>query len=234
MSIADVALSPIREESVRSPGYLDSRSGLYSNESIVIYLTVAGSVVPMRVLESDSITSVKLRIQTCERFVAKKQKLVLGGRELSRNDSLIKDYGVTKGNVLHLVLRLSDRLVITVRTTCEKKFEFHVNRKYRVNQAANRQKRESSVVAKAVEKDVELSVVAANWDERTDGLHEGDNLSEELCVSSCSKQVRDFLLEPVFVNPIIKLPSTISDMIKSTLDGLERGKRPIRSSDGCE
>lgn len=124
----DVALSPIRKESVHSAGFFESRRGHCSSESILIYLSVAGSVIPMRVLESDSIASVKLRIQTCKGFVVKKQKLVFGGRELARNDSLVKDYGVTGGNVLHLVLRLSDLLLITVRTSCGKEFEFHIDR----------------------------------------------------------------------------------------------------------
>ncbi|XP_058100439.1 phosphatidylinositol 4-kinase gamma 4-like [Magnolia sinica] len=121
MSSAGVTVSPIRDDSVLSPG-------CYSSESILIYLTVGGSVIRVPVMESDSIASVKLRIQTCKGFVVKKQKLVFGGRELARNDSLVRDYGVTDGNVLHLVLRLSDLQVITVRTTCGKEFEFQVER----------------------------------------------------------------------------------------------------------
>ncbi|KAF8379712.1 hypothetical protein HHK36_029157 [Tetracentron sinense] len=128
MSTAGVALSLIHEESVLSPGYFHGRPSLSSSESILIYLTVAGSVIPMRVLESDSIASVKLRIQSYKGFVVKKQKLVFGGRELARSNSLVRDYGVTNGNVLHLVLRLSDLRVITVKTTCGKEFEFHVER----------------------------------------------------------------------------------------------------------
>lgn len=125
---AGVVLSPIRERMVQSPGYLDDRVDLRSGESILIYLTVAGSVIPIRVLESDSIASVKLRIQTCKGFVVKKQKLVFGGRELARNDCLVKDYGITGGNVLHLVLKLSDLLAIIVRTACGKEFEVQVDR----------------------------------------------------------------------------------------------------------
>eukprot|EP00262_Sarcandra_glabra_P017053 TRINITY_DN571_c0_g1_i1.p1 TRINITY_DN571_c0_g1~~TRINITY_DN571_c0_g1_i1.p1 ORF type:complete len:585 (+),score=100.41 TRINITY_DN571_c0_g1_i1:551-2305(+) len=129
MSTAKVALSPIRKDSVLSSGYCHSGSTfLRSEESIMIYLTVAGSQIPMRVLESDSIASVKLRIQTCKGFVVKKPKLVFSGRELARNDSLVKDYGVSDGNVLHLVLRLSDLQVITVKTVCGKDLEFHVER----------------------------------------------------------------------------------------------------------
>ncbi|KAF5734992.1 Phosphoinositide 4-kinase gamma 4 gamma 4 ubdk gamma 4 pi4k gamma 4 [Tripterygium wilfordii] len=121
MSAAGVALSPVRPESVRS-------SGCGNNKSILIYISVAGSVIPMRVLDSDSIASVKVRIQTCKGFVVKKQKLVFGGRELAWNDSLVKDYGVAGGNVLHLVLKLSDLLLITVRTVCGKEFELQVDR----------------------------------------------------------------------------------------------------------
>ncbi|KAF9601060.1 hypothetical protein IFM89_015986 [Coptis chinensis] len=84
--------------------------------------------MPMRVLESDSISSVKLKIQNCKGFGVKKQKLVYDGRELARNDSLVRDYGVTDGNVLHLVLRISDLQAITVRTVSGKEYEFHVER----------------------------------------------------------------------------------------------------------
>ncbi|XP_059662203.1 phosphatidylinositol 4-kinase gamma 4-like [Cornus florida] len=277
MSVADVALSPICEEYLRPPGYLHSQFGLCSSESIVIYLTVDDSVIPMRVLESDSIASVKLRIQTCKGVVVKRQKLVFGGRELARNNCLVKDYGVTDGNVLHLVLRLSDLLVITVSTTCGKEFEFHVDRHRNVGYLKQRiakkgkgfadledqellcngekledqrliedickntdavihlvVQKSAKVRAKPVEKDVELSIVAANWDESKDGLPEGENHhhTKELQVASRKPPNRDFLLEPVFVNPNIKLPSVLRDMINSTFDGLERGKPPIRSSEG--
>ncbi|MBA0709245.1 hypothetical protein Golax_024291 [Gossypium laxum] len=125
MSVADVALSRVSQEPVHSTaGYCTNQAG----DSILIYLSIAGSMIPMRVLESDPIASVKLRIQTCKGFVAKKQKLVFGGRELARNDSLVKDYGIKGGNVLHLVLKLSDLLLITVRSTCGKEFELHVDR----------------------------------------------------------------------------------------------------------
>ncbi|XP_038680156.1 phosphatidylinositol 4-kinase gamma 2 [Tripterygium wilfordii] len=121
MSAAGVALSPVRPESVPS-------SGCGNIKSILIYISVAGSVIPMRILESDSIASVKVRIHTCKGFVVKKQKLVFRGRELARNDSLVKDYGVSGGTVLHLVLKLSDLLLITVRTVCGKEFELQVDR----------------------------------------------------------------------------------------------------------
>lgn len=132
MSAADVALSPARDGSTGFPGYCrTSRNCRNSCDSILVYLTAVGSVtsvIIMRILELDSIASVKLRIQTCKGFVVKKQKLVYGGRELARQDSLVKDYGVTSGNVLHLVVKPSDILVISVRTVSGKEFEFHVRR----------------------------------------------------------------------------------------------------------
>lgn len=101
-------MTRVLEEGVLAPGGFRSRALHCSQGSILIYLAVGGTVVPMRVLESDSIASVKLRIQSCKGFVVKKQKLVFEGRELARNDCLVKDYGVADGNILHLVLRLSD------------------------------------------------------------------------------------------------------------------------------
>nr|KYP52634.1 hypothetical protein KK1_025375 [Cajanus cajan] len=121
MSVADVAVRPVCKESVHWQGHC-------SGESILIYVTADGAVTPMRVLESDSIASVKMRIQSCKGIAGKKHKLVYGGRELVRKDALIKDYGVTAGNVLHLVLRLSDMIFIVVRTTCGKEFEFQIDR----------------------------------------------------------------------------------------------------------
>lgn len=117
-----LAISSVREEHVGFP------LPLQIEEPILVYLVVPGSKMPMRVLESDSIASLKLRIQTCIGFVVKNQKLVCGGRKLERSNSLVRDYGVTDGNVLHLVLPLSDLLAINVTTSCGKEFTFHVEK----------------------------------------------------------------------------------------------------------
>ena len=128
MSIASVSVSPVCEDSPNLPCYYTDRCGPCSSNSILIYLTVGGSVIPIHVLESDSIASVKLRIQTFKGFFVKRQKLVFEGRELARNNSRVQDYGVTDGNVLHLVLRLSDLQAISVRTVRGEELEFHVER----------------------------------------------------------------------------------------------------------
>jgi hypothetical protein len=123
-----VALSPIQSAPALSFNCMSGKPVLSPDESILIYLSVSGSVMPMRVLKSDSIESVKLRIQSYKGFVVKNQKLVCRGRELARSNSLVRDYGVTDGNVLHLVFRLRDLQVINVRTTSGKQLTFCVKR----------------------------------------------------------------------------------------------------------
>uniref|UniRef100_A0A7N0TF47 Ubiquitin-like domain-containing protein n=1 Tax=Kalanchoe fedtschenkoi TaxID=63787 RepID=A0A7N0TF47_KALFE len=128
MSSATVAIAPCPGGSLFSSEYINTHLGPSSDESIRVFLALSGSRLPFRLLPSDSIESVKLRIQTCKGFVMKNQKLICGGRELSRNDSLVRDYGVTDGNVLHLVLRLSDLQLINVTTTTGKEFTLHVEK----------------------------------------------------------------------------------------------------------
>ncbi|KAG0566859.1 hypothetical protein KC19_7G093200 [Ceratodon purpureus] len=101
-----------------------------SVEAIQIYLTTLGSdaAIPMRVLSSDTIASVKMRIQAYKGFYTKQQRLVYGGRELTRDDRLIKDYGVSDGEKLHLVLHLSDIVDVTVTTNDGREYVFKVER----------------------------------------------------------------------------------------------------------
>lgn len=119
-----VTISPVWDENAFSSPVHSPRP----DESILIYVAMSGSMVPMQVLESDSIESVKLRIQSYKGVFVKNQKLVCGGRELARSNSLVREYGVADGNVIHLVLRFSDLQVINVKTSCGKEFKFHVER----------------------------------------------------------------------------------------------------------
>ncbi|KAL6848764.1 hypothetical protein ACP4OV_021347 [Aristida adscensionis] len=115
----ELELLPLRPDGLRPPHC--------AAESIMIYITAPGlSMMPMRVMASDSIASVKLRVQTTKGVVVRKQKLIFDGRELARNDGRIWDYGVADGNVIHLVIRISDIRLITIETVHGKKFRFHV------------------------------------------------------------------------------------------------------------
>jgi len=114
-------------------------SGSQLQDSILIFLAVPGMPpMPMSVLGSESIASVKLRIQQFKGFVATKQRLVLDGHELARNNSPVKDYGLAEGNVLHLVIRLSDLRVINIETATGRKFQFQVDQSRNVKFLKNK------------------------------------------------------------------------------------------------
>ncbi|CAL0315394.1 unnamed protein product [Lupinus luteus] len=124
-------LSPVPREPLLFPNGFHTPLHLNLDyESIFIYLSFSGSLTPMRVLACDTIESVKLKIKRSEGLpsLTNKQKLVCGGRELARSNSLLKDYGVTEGNVLHLVIRPTDLQTINVRTSCGKEFSFQVEK----------------------------------------------------------------------------------------------------------
>jgi hypothetical protein len=126
-----IALGPMPDELAFLPirfGASNSCSGSQLQDHILIFLAVPGAPpMPMSVLGSDSIASVKLRIQRFKGFVVNKQRLVLDGHELARNNCPVKDYGLEDGNVLHLVIRLADLRVINIETASGKKFQFQVD-----------------------------------------------------------------------------------------------------------
>ncbi|GMI69572.1 phosphoinositide 4-kinase gamma 4, UBIQUITIN-LIKE DOMAIN KINASE GAMMA 4 [Hibiscus trionum] len=290
MSSAGLAVGPVRNDHLTPSSHLNLELDHCENDSIWVYLAFSGSMIPMRILESDSIESLKLRIQTCKGFVVKNQKLVCGGRELARSNSLVRDYGVNDGNVLHLVLRLSDLQVINVKTWSGKEFTFHVQRGrgcdvgYVKRQIAKRElgftnldeqevvfdgerledqrliddickhndavlhlsvRKSAKVRAKPVAKHFELSIVAPELKENR-GNDVGVNVTDdrvqydfgsrgyevERQVVARKLPARDFILEPVIVNPKVELPSVIVEMMNSTFDGLDSGKSPIRSMEG--
>ncbi|KAK8954114.1 Polyubiquitin 8 [Platanthera zijinensis] len=267
MSSAGVAVSSIREDAaLSSTPFSRSRSLHCLEDSILIYLAVPGSsVIPMSILDSDSIASVKLRIQSCKGFVVKNQKLVFDGRELARNDCLVRDYGVADGNVLHLVIRISDLRFITVSTNGGKTFELQVeqsrNVAYIKEQIAKKGaefgdvesqkllcggeelddrlmvtdicknsdavihlliRKSAKVRSKPVENDFELTINAPF-----------SELNQETDAPATRKPPdRQVLIEPVIVNPKIELSSILWDLIESTRAGLEKGKKPVMSSEG--
>lgn len=273
--MACLALRPMREDSFHSRGEFNSCFSPHLRDSILIYLTVGGSVIPMHIMETDSIASVKLRIQTFKGFFVKKQKLVFEGKELARNRSCIRDYGVADGNVLHLVLRLSDLQAITVRTLCGKEFGFYIEKNRNVGYVKQQIARkgqgfsdladqelvwegealedqrliedickandavvhllvrisDAKVRTKPVEKDFELSIEAHN----TVPNLAADQLGSVSLTDKVLKRnqlTREFLLEPIIMNSNMKIPLVIQELIKITSEGLEKGCKPIQSSEG--
>ncbi|XP_004494821.1 phosphatidylinositol 4-kinase gamma 4-like [Cicer arietinum] len=286
MSSAGVTtLSPVPNEPLLSPKAFHFPSHLcLEDKSIFIFLSFSGSLTPIRVMEWDTIESVKFKIQRCESlpFLTNKQKLVYAGRELSRSDTLLKDYGVTDGNVLHLIIKLSDLQLINVKTSSGKEFSFQVERGrdvgYIKRRIAKKEKQFDNIEqqelvcngerledqkliddicgkhndavvhlfvrkrhAKVHRRPLELSIVATDL---------ADNKTKDVCGNSLERKFeagytdviqkvvprkppeRDFLLEPIIVNPKIELASAIQNMVNSTYGGLANENYPIGSAEG--
>ncbi|KAJ0248649.1 Phosphatidylinositol 4-kinase gamma 3 [Hirschfeldia incana] len=268
MSIASVALSPALEEVVNFPGFI-GRFGLDLDDPILIFLSISGSLSPFRVMESDLIASVKLRIQSIKGFFVKKQKLGYEGTEpAARNDSQVRDCGLADGELLHLVIRLSDLQAISVKTFGGKEFELFVERSRNVGYVKQKIALKESELGNTW--DHELTLDGEELDDQrliTDLCKDGESVihllirksakvrakpvgKEDFEVSienvthshnsvdgrrrliSPQEKPKDFFLELAVVNREIELPSLLRELISSTIEGLENGNGPIKSSDG--
>ncbi|KAJ0236264.1 Ubiquitin-like domain-containing protein [Hirschfeldia incana] len=218
MSFASVALCPALEDVVNFP-----RFGLNLDDPILILLNIAESLNPMRVMESDSLASVKLTIQSIKGFLLKKQKLLYDGRELAR------DYVLANEKLLHLVIKLSDLQSISLKSFGGKVVELFVER--------------SRSVGYVKQKLSELGSSSSAWDHELtldgEGLDDDQRLVTDLCKNGenvvhllIKKSSKDFFVEPLVINREIELPSLLKELISSTIEGLGKGNAPIKSSDG--
>ncbi|KAL3702078.1 hypothetical protein R1sor_020100 [Riccia sorocarpa] len=186
MAASGLVCNPVDVESFTSPvlkGGFHKRTRSAEGD-IQIFLATLGSsssVVPMRVLSSDTIASVKMRIQKSRGFFRHHQRLVYGGRELVRDDVLIKDYGVCNGEMVHLVLRLLDVIDVKVKTVSGKEYVFKVWRNNRVRDLKQRISQKEGGLA-LDHQHLVFNGKRLQDHERIEGLHSGEDVVIHLVV----------------------------------------------------
>ena len=77
--------------------------------------TLTGKTIRLRVLPSDTILSVKTKIEERENILTDRQRLVFHSRQLEDNQTL-KDCDIKNESTLHLVLRLLGGMDTFVKT----------------------------------------------------------------------------------------------------------------------
>lgn len=82
--------------------------------------TLTGATITLDVEPSDSILSVKRKIQRTEGIIPEEQRLICAGRLLA-DDKTLADYKIEKESVIHLVLKLRGGMGIFVTSPMEER-----------------------------------------------------------------------------------------------------------------
>ena len=80
-------------------------SSSYEGRMQILVKVVTGKTIALDVKPSDSVDSVKVRIQEAEGLPVDQQRLIFSGKQL-RPGSLLSDYNIQKEATLYQVLRL--------------------------------------------------------------------------------------------------------------------------------
>ncbi|XP_002975579.2 phosphatidylinositol 4-kinase gamma 4 [Selaginella moellendorffii] len=239
-----------------SSGVAGDGSGEEEEESIQIFVAMAGkALIPLRILTSDTIASVKMRIQSLKRgMYVKQQKLVHDGRELARDTSRVKDYGIRPRDVIHLVLRVSDLLQVVVKSGGGREYMLKVDRSSSRKPAARSQSLSTSrhedqglilrgerlddkrlIEDFLLEDDAEVHIVARKA-AKVRTWHVGGGGTEVFIEDEKRSKRRGAtaLIESGVVScqPEIQVPESLLDMLGEINAGLDQGFSPVLSSAG--
>ena len=136
MAASGVLLNPSPFEDFKA--FASQHNAIVStSKPIQVFIATLGeksSMVPLEVSKSDTIASIKIRIQAHRGFFTDRQRLVYAGKELTEDDKKLRDYGVDNGDVLHLVLRLSDLISLTIKCANGSSFVYKVMQKDNVKE----------------------------------------------------------------------------------------------------
>ncbi|KAL6877613.1 hypothetical protein ACP4OV_012828 [Aristida adscensionis] len=248
-SAAVAALVPLLHQLALVPRFLQPL-----DDTILIFLAVPSEpLVPMRVRGSESLASVKLRIQRFRGFVVTKQRLVFGGHELSHNRSRVRDYGLTDGTVLHLVARLSDLREIAIGTANGRSYQFQAESSGSVKDQSpvhDEELEDHQLVNGGVGEDGDAVIHLFVQEPAKVRTQKGDdNETVVTVVTPKEKQMLQTddgalnlmtepdsgtgaLVEPIIVNRKVKLSPAVISMISATIAGLENGFLPAMSAEG--